>query len=249
MPWRRRWIARPRIRRRDRLPPLWHWFHALETCRIADTGPDGHEALGRFLPDPGLPRRMWAGSRFSFVRPVVIGSTVTRESQVLSVTEKQGRSGRLAIVTVAHRWHDPEGLLIEEEQDIVYREAGSTTGQPVAAPRDETFARSMTADSLMLFRYSALTFNGHRIHYDPEFCATEGYEGLVVHGPLLATLLLDLLIHEGQAPAPRAFRFRAMAPVIAGQAFTLCGAISGAEVRLWVRRHDGALAMEASATV
>lgn len=234
------------------LPPLWHWFHCLKLYPMDQAGPDGHQALGHFLPPLPLPRRMWAGGRFTFHRPLTIGAQVTRQSVVTQVTEKTGRSGPIAFVTVAHHWSDAAGPLIDEEQDIVYRRADAPPGAVVAAPGDEGFRRAVTLGPVALFRYSALTFNGHRIHYDREFCAAEGYGGLVVHGPLLATLLLDLLRVEGGV-LPRTFRFRAMAPVLAevlaDSAFTLCGRIEGGEARLWVRRDDGALAMEASAEV
>lgn len=230
----------------DPLPPLWHWFHALKRFALADAGPDGHEALGHFLPPLPLPRRMWAGSRFAFHAPLRIGATVTRSSTVEAVTEKLGRSGPICFVTVRHLWSEDGAILVDESQDIVYREADARSGTPDPAPEDAQFNRVMTADAVMLFRYSALTFNGHRIHYDRDFCAAEGYDGLVVHGPLLATLLLDLLrIEGGRLPAD--FRFRALAPIMDGTPFTLMGDIGGNTARLWVRRQDGALAMEASA--
>lgn len=230
------------------LPPLWHWFFGLNPCAMAETGADGHQALGRFLPDLGLPRRMWAGGRLDFHRPLVIGADVSRTSEVTRVVQKVGRSGPIALVTVSHRWRDARGPLIDEEQDLVYRRADAPPGATQPAPGGETLRRPMSVGPVLLFRYSALTFNGHRIHYDRDFCATEGYDGLVVHGPLLATLLLDLLRVEGGA-LPRSFAFRAMAPVTADRPFTLCGRIDGAEARLWVRRHDGVLAMDASASL
>ena len=230
------------------LPPLWHWFHCLKLYPMAEAGADGHQALGPFLPDLGLPRRMWAGGRFTFHRPLTIGADVTRQSQVLNVAQKEGRSGPIAFVTVAHRWSDATGLLIDEEQDIVYRRADAPPGATQPAPVDEALSRTMNAGPVLLFRYSALTFNGHRIHYDRDFCAAEGYDGLVVHGPLLATLLLDLLRVEG-GRLPKTFAFRAMAPVTADTPFTLCARIEGDSARLWVRRQDGIQAMDATATL
>ncbi len=230
------------------LPPLWHWFCCLNPCPMAGTGADGHQALGQFLPDLGLPRRMWAGGRLVFHRPLLIGAEVSRTSEVVKVAQKVGRSGPIALVTVSHRWRDAQGPLIDEEQDLVYRRADAPPGATQPAPGGETLSRPMVVGPVLLFRYSALTFNGHRIHYDRDFCAVEGYGGLVVHGPLLATLLLDLLRVEGGA-LPQSFTFRATAPVIAETPFTLCGRIGGAEARLWVRRQDGVMAMEASATL
>ena len=230
------------------LPPLWHWFHALKLYPLAEAGADGHQALGHFLPDLGLPRRMWAGGRFTFHRPLEVGAEVVRRSQVSKVEQKEGRSGPIAFVTVAHRWSDASGLLIDEEQDIVYRRADAPPGATQPAPGDETLSRTMSAGPVLLFRYSALTFNGHRIHYDRDFCAVEGYDGLVVHGPLLATLLLDLLRIEG-GRLPKTFAFRAMAPVTADTPFALCARIEGDSARLWVRRQDGIQAMDATATL
>ena len=230
------------------LPPLWHWFHGLKLYPMAEAGPDGHQALGPFLPDLGLPRRMWAGGRLVFHRPLIVGAEVTRTSQVTKVAQKTGRSGPIALVTVSHRWRDARGPLIDEEQDIVYRSVDAPPGATQPAPDGETLRRAMTAGPVLLFRYSALTFNGHRIHYDRDFCAAEGYDGLVVHGPLLATLLLDLLSVEG-GELPRSFAFRAMAPVTADTPFTLCGRIDGAEAHLWVRRQDGVQAMDGRATL
>ena len=230
------------------LPPLWHWFHALKLYPLAEAGPDGHQALGHFLPPLPLPRRMWAGGRLTFHAPLRIGAEVTRESVEAQVAEKTGRSGPIAFVTVRHLWRDSEALLIDEEQDIVYRRADAPPGAVVMAPVNETLRREMVAGPVLLFRYSALTFNGHRIHYDRDFCAAEGYDGLVVHGPLLASLLLDLLRIEGGL-VPRSFSFRAMAPVMADRRFSLCARIEAAEAHLWVRREDGVMSMEARATL
>ncbi len=228
------------------LPPLWHWFHALRVYPMAQAGEDGHQALGHLMPPLPLPRRMWAGGRLVFHAPLRIGEAVTRRSVVTQVAEKVARSGPLAFVTLRHRWQAGAALRIVEEQDVVYRRADAPAGALLPAPDGEDLRRSLTLGPVELFRYSALTFNGHRIHYDRAFCAAEGYSGLVVHGPLLATLLLDLLRIEG-ARLPRRFEFRATAPVIAGTHFTLCARIEGDSALLWVRREDGALAMQASA--
>jgi len=236
----------------DALPPLWHWFHALKLFPMAEAGADGHQSLGHFMPPVPLPRRMWAGSRFTFHAPLRIGDAVTRTSTIEAVQEKQGRSGPICFVTIRHRWTNDATLLIDEAQDVVFRAADAPADAPAASPRPaptfETLARRMSVDAVLLFRYSALTFNGHRIHYDRAFCAAEGYDGLVVHGPLLATLLLDLLRIEGNR-LPCTFDFRALAPVFADQPFTLCATVNGLSADLWVRREDGALAVEAHATL
>ncbi len=237
------------------LPPLWHWMHFLPVFRMSDTNYDGHAALGGFLPPVPLPRRMWAGSRLQFLAPMRIGQTLQKVSEVRSVTHKQGRTGDLVFVTVRHSLSDGETLGVQEEHDIVYREAPKDTDPVVApppAPDTSDFSRQITPDPVLLFRYSALTFNGHRIHYDQPFCTTtEGYDGLVVHGPLLATLLLDLLRRNHPDATVTDFRFRAISTVFDTEPFSVHGMATDTqgEFRLWARRADGALAMDATARI
>lgn len=236
------------------LPPLWHWLHFLPVFRLDEAGYDGHEALGSFLPPVPLPRRMWAGSRLRFLAPIIIGASLRKVSTVKSVTHKQGRSGDLVFLTVSHHIFDEDLMVLDEEHDIVYREVakpGDAPPTPPRAPEAHEFSRSVTPDPVLLFRYSALTFNGHRIHYDRPFCTqSEGYDGLVVHGPLLATLLLDLLRRQYPNSEVRYFEFRALGAVTDTQPFSVLGAnLSDTEFRLWVRRHDGALAMDATARI
>lgn len=237
------------------LPPLWHWLHFLPVFKMSDTNYDGHAALGGFLPPVPLPRRMWAGSRLKFLAPMRIGQVLQKKSEVVSVSHKTGRSGNLVFVTVRHSLWDGEVQGVDEEHDIVYREAPRQDARvitPPAAPDAWDFSRDIVPDPVLLFRYSALTFNGHRIHYDQPFCTTtEGYEGLVVHGPLLATLLLDLLRREKPKAVVTDFRFRAMSTVFDTAPFSVHGAATSApeEYRLWARRHDGALAMDATAKI
>jgi 3-methylfumaryl-CoA hydratase len=236
------------------LPPLWHWLHFLPLFKMQDAGYDGHAALGGFMPPVPLPRRMWAGSRLTFLAPLRIGRELRKVSTVTAVDHKAGRSGDLVFVTVQHRIFDGDVQGIEEEHDIVYRaapEAGAPVPTPPQAPDVSAFSRVIHPDPVLLFRYSALTFNGHRIHYDRHFCTTtEGYPGLVVHGPLLATLLLDLLRREMPEATVAAFEFRAVSPVFDTYDFTIHGQPQGdGTIKLWVRRHDGALAMTATATL
>jgi len=236
------------------LPHLWHWLHFLPIFKLSDAGYDGHAALGGFLPPVPLPRRMWAGSRFTFHHPLRIGETVSKTSTVQKVDHKSGRSGDLVFVTVAHRLENDAGVAIDEEHDIVYRDMPSVTTTPVVpaqAPEGSDFHRDVDPNSVLLFRYSALTFNGHRIHYDQPFCTTtEGYAGLVVHGPLLATLLIDLLRRQVPDAWVKTFEFRAMAPVFDIHRFSVHGQDLGkGAFRLWIRRDDGALAMDATATI
>ncbi|MBI5256574.1 MAG: MaoC family dehydratase N-terminal domain-containing protein [Burkholderiales bacterium] len=236
------------------LPPLWHWMYFNPVARASELGPDGHPQRGGFLPPVPLPRRMWAGSRLAFFHPLCIGDEITRDSRIADVSIKQGRSGALVFVTVQHELRNARGLALTEEQDIVYREApaageASAAGQP--APEGAAFERSILPDPVLLFRYSALTFNGHRIHYDrPYATGVEGYPGLVVHGPLIATLLMDLLRRERPEAQVRRFRFKAQRPLFEGRAFALCGAPqpqAERSVSLWARDPDGLLAMQAQA--
>ncbi len=230
------------------LPPLWHWLYFLPHARQSELGEDGHAKRGGFLPPVPLPRRMWAGGRLRFLAPLHVGESVQRVSRIADVTVKRGRSGTLAFVLVRHEIRTPMGVAIEEEHDIVYRDApapgeAAPPGKP--APETAAWERVVTPDDVLLFRYSALTFNGHRIHYDRRYVTEiEGYPGLVVHGPLLATLLLDL--HRRNAGGEvRAFHFRALRPVFDVAPFTVCGKPGESGARLWVRGADGFVAMEA----
>lgn len=244
----------PPPRRGDALPPLAHWLLFPPLARQSEIGPDGHARRGAFLPPVPLPRRMWAGSRVRFVRPLAIGEEVTRTSRIAAVERKRGRAGELVFVTVKHELHDAGGLAIDEEQDIVYREAPRAdvpAPAPQAAPADAAFEREIAPDPVRLFRYSALTFNGHRIHYDhPYVTQVEGYPGLVVHGPLIATLLVDLLRRARPEARIVRFTFRAVRPLFDTHRFFVCGRPQDARtVALWARDHEGWLAMQADAEI
>ena len=232
----------------DALPPLWHWLYFLPRARQSQLGPDGHPQRGGFLPPVDLPRRMWAGGRLTFPGSLRVGDAVTRSSTVADVSMKQGRSGPLVFVLVRHEVAGPGGVAVTEEHDIVYRGApgpGETPPAQRPAPEGAGWRRDIVADDVLLFRYSALTFNSHRIHYDRRYATEqEGYPGLVVHGPLLADL-----VRRNTARRLAAFRFRALSPVFDTARFAVCGRAEGDGTALWVRRADGALAMEAEATL
>lgn len=254
----------------DALPALYHWLYFLDAQRLDETNYDGHARLGGFLPPITLPRRMWAGGRLRFQAPLRIGAQLRRSSTVQSVSEKTGRSGPLVFVTIRHQIREGRVLCLEEEHDIVYRDApadvagtsadpnrGDTgpeggrakaSGKALTAPPDCDFRRQITPDPVMLFRYSALTFNGHRIHYDLPFCQAEGYSGLVVHGPLLATLLTDLVRRNLPQERLADFSFKALSPVYADRPFTIHGTRIGPDrLHLWVSGNDGTKAMDAVA--
>lgn len=236
----------------DALPPLAHWLHFLPVLRQTELGPDGHARRGGFLPPVPLERRLWAGSRLEFLRPLRIGETARRDSTIKAVTVKQGRSGPLVFVTVRHEIAGEAGLAVTDEHDIVYRDAkGAAIAAPEPAPAGEAWSREVRPDPVLLFRYSALTHNGHRIHYDhPYAAAVEGYPGLVVHGPLVATLLLDLLRRNRPGADIASYAFRARRPLLDIHPFTLCGLDDGGarQARLWTRDAEGALTMDATAT-
>jgi 3-methylfumaryl-CoA hydratase len=236
------------------LPPLWHWLYFLPSYRQSEMGPDGHARRGGFLPPVPLPRRMWAGSRCEWTRPLRIGDTVTRDSRIVSIAPKRGASGELVFVLVRHEYSTADGPALAEEHDIVYRGLspgkGSTTPAAVA-PAKATWTRRIVPDDVLLFRYSALTFNAHRIHYDRRYVTeVEGYPGLVVHGPLLATLLVDLLRRNGVGETLRRFEFRARKPLFDTAAFDVCARpADDGTVALWAQGPDGAPAMQATATL
>jgi len=239
----------------DPLPPLWHWLYFLPLDRQSEIGPDGHAKRGGFLPPVPLPRRMWAGGRLTFLQPLRVGDHVQRVSTIADVTTKQGRSGPLVFVRVRHEISGPRGPAIIEAHDIVYRDpprSGEASVAPPAAPAHSAWRRTIEPDDVLLFRYSALTFNGHRIHYDRRYVTeVEGYPGLVVHGPLIATLLLDLLRRHSRDAVVDNFSFRAQSPLFDTAPFAVAGtpADGGKTVRLWAADAGGGLAMDATATI
>ncbi len=237
------------------LPPLWHWLYFLPLHRQSDIGADGHAKRGGFLPPVPLPRRMWAGSQFEFLAPVRVGDVVARTSTIADVTQKVGRSGKLVFVKVRHelRCNGAADPAVVEFHDIVYREArqaGDVEPPPVAAATGAAWQRTVVPDDVLLFRYSALTFNGHRIHYDRQYVTeVEGYPGLIVHGPLIATLLMDLLRRNAPGAEVASFKFKAVRPTFDLNPFQVNGHRDGNTVKLWAQDHEGWLTMDAVATL
>lgn len=239
------------------LPGLWHWLYFLPLHRQSLIGADGHAQRGGFLPPVPLPRRMWAGSQLVFHKPLRVGDQITRLSTIENVSEKSGRTGPLTFVRVRHevRCNQDRDVALTEFHDIVYRDAPKADDPvppPQAAPAAAAWERRVVPDDVLLFRYSALTFNGHRIHYDRKYVTeTEGYPGLIVHGPLIATLLIDLLReHRPEAELAR-FEFRAVRPTFDIHHFFVCGMpqADGKTFHLWARDHEGWLTMDATAVI
>jgi 3-methylfumaryl-CoA hydratase len=244
------------------VPQAFHWCLCLPDAPTSALDVDGHpkrdESPGSFLPPVDLPRRMWASSKVQFHAPLSAGDGVTRVSRVASIKAKQGGSGSLVFVDVAHETHGPAGLAVSETQSIVYREASPAGSVPVpASPGDGKFDaggwmahRLITPREPLLFRFSALTFNSHRIHYDlPYATGEEGYRGLVVHGPLTATLLLDLAAREFGDNALKSFAFRGNSPGICGEELHLVLRCDGDGVELGAFAADGRNVMSATATL
>jgi len=233
------------------LPPLGHWLFFLPQHRQSELGPDGHAKRGGFLPPVPLPRRMWAGGRLAWnpANPLRVGDAVQRHSRIESVTHKAGRTGDLVFVLVRHAIHNARGLGVTEEHDIVYRAAplpGDPVPPPVQAEPGAAWQREITPDDVLLFRYSALTFNGHRIHYDRRYVTeVEGYPGLIVHGPLIATLLVDLVRRNAPGAFVTGFQFKAVRPTFDLHPFRLNAQPSadGRSVRVWAQDHEGWLTL------
>lgn len=237
------------------LPPLWHWLYFLPRHKQSELGPDGHAMLGGFLPPVPFPRRMWAGGRLHWHAPLHVGDEVKKTSRVERVQHKKGRSGELLFVMVSHEIHNAKGLCLSEEHDIVYRPsstANTTLIPPASEARPHAWERHIVPDDVLLFRYSALTFNAHRIHYDRRYCKEiEGYPGLVVHGPLLATLLLDL-VRLNSLQDIASFDFKAVHPCFEcadHRPIHLYGQphANGSGVDLWVQDNEGHVHMQATA--
>jgi 3-methylfumaryl-CoA hydratase len=244
----------------DAAPIGLHWCLMPAIVPMSRLGADGHPARGEFLPPVPLPRRMWAGGQLDFATPLCVGDSVVRHSRVEDVVLKDGRSGPLVFVTVSHVYRTPRGVAITERQDLVYRDAGAgvsinqtatarTAADAAPSPATPTLAAVVETGAALLFRYSAITFNGHRIHYDhPYVTGEEHYPGLVVHGPLQATYLLRLaqLQHRGALPAR--FTFRSVRPLVAGRPLRACATAAPEGVDLWVEDADGGVTMTASST-
>lgn len=232
----------------DPLPPLFHWLHFPTDTRLSDLGPDGHPRRDSTGPGANLPRRMWAGSTVKFLKPVRNGAQLKRTSHIEDVTEKDGKSGQLCFVTIVHQIEADNEIAVIDSQQIVYR-SGPQPGEIPRMERPEkkaTGIETIEPSPVMLFRYSALTYNGHRIHYDrPYATEVEGYQGLVVHGPLVATMLLDLAMRQAGNRKPASFSFRAKAPLFDTMPFAICAGSPEPEMDVWALTPSGDLALSA----
>ena len=233
----------------DALAVGWQWMVCVDGPAAGELARDGLPEGGGLLPPIALPRRMWAGGRMRFHQPLRIGEKVRRTTEVKAITFKEGRGGAIAFVAMGYSYWGEQGLAIEERQDIAFRaerKAGETPPPPVAPPAPALWRRTIEPDPVLLFRYSALTFNSHRIHYDqPYVTGVEGYPGLLVHGPLIATLLFDLM-RRNTDKAPAQLSYRAMRPLFAPDPFEVCGAPGedGKSCTLWALDPEGAVAMQ-----
>ena len=241
----------------EALPPGAHWCYFHPHVPMREIGPDGHPRRGGFMPDPaGLPRRMFAGSHMDFVGDIRIGETLTRTQEITSVKPKEGKTGKLLFVSVQETYSGATGVEMVQKNDIVYREApkdgANTPPPPKPAPTNAQWQRTIDPDPVMLFKYSAVTFNGHRIHYDRTYAMNEeGYPGLVVHGPLIGTLLMDLCRRERPDDKLATFSFRAVAPLFDIAPFTVNGAPKDGDNdtwSLWAANDQGHLCMQGEAT-
>lgn len=240
---------------KDAVPPLGHWLYFLPSARQSMLAPDGHARHGAFLPPTRLPRRMWAGGRIEFLRPIPIGAAIYRRSTLSDVSSKRGESGELLFVTLRHEIRIGAELAVIEEQDIAFCErpaAGQTPRSRVATVHKPSEAgsavtsRALTLGAVELFRFSALTFNAHRIHYDRDYaCHEEGYPGLVVHGPYLALLLVDQFVRGAPGAPISKLSYRARSPLFERERFELCAQAGSSGARLWALGPNGEQAMQA----
>ena len=241
----------PVTERGDPVPPLWQWLYFLDRPAQRDLGPDGHPAAGRFMPPIPRRRRMYAGGRVSYLAPIRCGDSVTRRSELANWTIRTGRTGELLFLSVRHTFYRGSVILAVEQQDLVYR-SGPAVGMAVGSAASEpavstdSWGLKLTTDPVLLFRFSALTYNSHRIHYDRRYATeVEGHQGLVVHGPLLALLCAELPRRHVPARRLSQFSFRARSPLYCGDTLAISGRLHGDGCRLRVAAPDGTDALTA----
>jgi 3-methylfumaryl-CoA hydratase len=235
----------------DAAPFTVHWCLAPQVYPMSELGPDGHPTRGGFLPPVPLPRRMWAGGELEFFDALRVGDEVTRTSRIADVTMKTGSTGVLCFVSVDHLVTTPRGMAIRERQDIVYRDipTAPAPAKPAPAPPVAKHRESHMADPVLLFRYSALTFNGHRIHYDRDYVTkVEGYPGLIFHGPLQAAFIVELAARLHGGTAPKKLDYRGLQPLFEGSEFSVNANDTPAGMELWIANSEGQPTMKGTAT-
>jgi len=242
----------PPYKEGDVIPPGWHLFYIREVVKLRDTAEDGHPKRGDFLPPIDLPRRMWAGTRATYHKPIHVGENISNVTTIESVTPKVGKTGQLVFLKLKNEISGEDGLATTELQDVVYREEaqpGVAAPEPPPPPGEAVWKRTIHPSSVLLFRYSALTMNSHRIHYDRTYVTeVEKYPGLLVHGPLTFTLLLDLFRRENTDKTLKSFSVRAVSPIYDTHDFVIEGTPDGENAAtLWALNHEGRLAMSAEA--
>ncbi len=239
-------LNQPRLSANDHLPHLWQWCFFQSTLPACDLGRDGHPALGGFLPPAEGRNRMWAGGRLKFLQPLLADQSAERKSTIIAITEKEGGTGKLLFVTLKHLYVQHGQVCIEEEQDIVYREPSPPKTQSRQAKHVADWQERHDPTTTDLFRYSAVTYNGHRIHYDFNYATeVEGYSGLVTHGPLIATLSLQAFKNANPEAHIHEFSYRGVRPIICGQAFTVAGRITAPGSAELEASNDSGVAQEA----
>ncbi len=240
----------------NRVPPTGHWLAMFPYTRQSELGHDGHEKLGDFIPDTGHPRRMWVGGRIQYLKPLYVDQPVLHRTTITNIEDKTGKTGPMTFVTLNHEYLAGSDLLLREEQKIVYREASTEPTQrptikPASKPESEyDWSRQFMPDSAVLFRYSAVTFNTHKIHFDHEYVKEEGYPGLLVHAPLTATLLIQLYSSANPDFKINCFDYSARSPMYDGDPIMLYGKNAGdGKVLLWAEDCAGNLAVSATLEV
>ncbi|MBB4261524.1 MULTISPECIES: MaoC family dehydratase N-terminal domain-containing protein [unclassified Bradyrhizobium] len=235
----------------DAAPFTVHWCLAQPVFPMSMLGPDGHPTRGGFLPPVPLPRRMWAGGEIEFLQPLQVGDESTRTSRIADVQVKTGSTGTLCFVSVEHSISSPRGVAIRERQDIVYREMTSNAPAGAKAPPPPPTAQhreTHVSDPVLLFRYSALTFNGHRIHYDRDYVTkVEGYPGLIFHGPLQAALIIEMAAKLHGGKAPKKFSYRGLQPLFEGTEFSVNANETAGGMELWTANAEGQPTMKGTA--
>jgi 3-methylfumaryl-CoA hydratase len=243
----------PPYKEGDVIPPGWHLFYIREVVKLRDTAEDGHPKRGDFLPPIDLPRRMWAGTKATYHKPIHVGENISNVTTIESVIPKVGKTGQLVFLKLRNEISGENGVATTELQDVVYREEarpGAAAPEPPPPPGEALWRRTIHPSSVLLFRYSALTMNSHRIHYDRTYVTeVEKYPGLLVHGPLTFTLLLDLFRRENADKILKSFSVRAVSPIYDTHDFVVEGAPDGDDdATLWALNHEGRLAMSAKAS-